>query len=141
MAISKIRVPETEEPVTRGRIVVDRGEEKNPPANMLHAFSQGAVFGLVVAGSILTNVLTILSLVAAFNGLLSWIGKGFGINNLTLQLIIGYVFYPITFLLGVPRSEILRVSRLLATKLVANEFAAYLGMFVNFPGVFLFVLQ
>ena len=54
MAISKIRVPETDEPVTRGRIVIDRGEdEDNRPANALHAFSKGAVFGLVVAGLIL----------------------------------------------------------------------------------------
>ncbi|KAL5528280.1 hypothetical protein ACEPAF_7416 [Sanghuangporus sanghuang] len=128
MAISKMRVPELEEPVTCGRIVVDRGEEKNPPANALHAFSKGAMFGLVVAGSILANVLTILSLVAAIDGLLSWIGKGFGINNLTLQLIVGYIFYPLTFFLGVPRGEILRVSQLLATKLIANEFAAYLEL-------------
>jgi CNT family concentrative nucleoside transporter len=72
-------------------------------------------------------VLTILSLVAAINALLTWIGRGVGIHHLTMQLIIGYLFYPITFFLGVPRSEILRVSQLLATKLVANEFAAYLG--------------
>ncbi|KAL5507127.1 hypothetical protein ACEPAH_6583 [Sanghuangporus vaninii] len=128
MAISKMRIPELEEPVTCGRIVVDRGEEKNPPANALHAFSKGAMFGLLVAGSILANVLTILSLVAAINGLLSWVGKGFGINNLTLQLIVGYIFYPLTFFLGVPRGEIIRVSRLLATKLIANEFAAYLEL-------------
>ncbi|EJD03165.1 uncharacterized protein FOMMEDRAFT_85572 [Fomitiporia mediterranea MF3/22] len=128
IAISKIRLPELEEPVTRGQVVVDRGKEVNPPANALHAFSKGATFGLVVAGSILTNVLTILSLVAAINGLLTWIGKGFGIHELTLQLIVGYLFYPITFFLGVPRSEILRVSQLLATKLVANEFSAYLTL-------------
>lgn len=59
------------------------------------------------------------------NGLLTWIGHGFGIHALTLQLILGYFFYPITFFLGVPRSEILIVSRLFATKLVANEFSAY----------------
>ena len=47
-----------------------------------------------------TNVLTILSLVAAINGLLTWIGRGFGIHALTLQLIIGYIFYPLTFFLG-----------------------------------------
>ncbi|THH05816.1 hypothetical protein EW145_g4516 [Phellinidium pouzarii] len=126
IAISKIRLPELEEPITRGQIVIDRGsEEKNPPANALHAFSKGATFGLIVAGSILTNVLTILSLVATINGLLTWIGHGFGINHLTLQLVIGYIFYPVTFFLGVPRPEILRVSQLLATKLIANEFAAY----------------
>ncbi|KIY47926.1 hypothetical protein FISHEDRAFT_44328 [Fistulina hepatica ATCC 64428] len=125
IAISKLRFPEMDEPVTRGQVVVDRGEEKNPPANALHAFSKGAVFGLIVAGQILTNVLTVLSLVAAINGLLTWIGKGFGIHQLTLQLIIRYIFYPITFFLGVPRDELLPVAQLLATKLVANEFSAY----------------
>jgi len=129
IAISKMRLPEEDEPVTRGQVVVDRGEDKKgAPANALHAFSQGAVFGLIVAGQILTNVLTVLSLVATINGLLTWIGRGFGIHALTLQLVLGYVFYPVTFFLGVPRAEILPVARLLATKLVANEFAAYLDL-------------
>jgi hypothetical protein len=102
IAISKIRMPELEEPVTRGRIVVDRGEEnaKNAPVNALHAFAKGALFGLVVAGQILCNVLTILSLVATVNGLLTWIGRGFGVHHLTLQLVLRYIFYPITFFLG-----------------------------------------
>jgi concentrative nucleoside transporter, CNT family len=102
IAISKIRMPELEEPVTRGRVVVDRGEEdtKRAPVNALHAFAKGAVFGLIVAGQILCNVLTILSLVATVNGLLTWIGRGFGIHHLTLQLVLRYIFYPITFFLG-----------------------------------------
>ncbi|EJD52646.1 hypothetical protein AURDEDRAFT_111274 [Auricularia subglabra TFB-10046 SS5] len=130
IAISKLRVPETDEPVTRGRVVVDRGKEDHEgrPANALHAFSNGATFGLIVAGQILTNVLTILALVYVINGLLTWIGKGFGIDALTLQLVLGYVFYPVTFFMGVPRPEILRVSKLLATKLIANEFVAYLDL-------------
>ncbi|KAI9437570.1 Na+ dependent nucleoside transporter C-terminus-domain-containing protein [Lactarius indigo] len=129
IAISKIRVPELEEPITRGRVIVDRGEDpKDAPVNALHAFAKGAVFGLVVAGQILCNVLTLLSLVGTINGLLTWIGRGFGIHHLTLQLVLRYVFYPVTFLIGVPRSEILRVSELLATKLVENEFAAYLDL-------------
>lgn len=54
IAISKMRMPEIDEPVTRGHVVVDRGEEKGGgPANALHAFSQGALFGLIVAGQIL----------------------------------------------------------------------------------------
>jgi concentrative nucleoside transporter, CNT family len=57
--------------------------------------------------------------------LLTWIGRGFGIQALTLQLVLGYVFYPLTFFMGVPRAEIYRVSQLLATKLIANEFVAY----------------
>ncbi|KAF8160956.1 Na+ dependent nucleoside transporter C-terminus-domain-containing protein [Crassisporium funariophilum] len=129
IAISKIRLPETEEPVTRGNVTIDRGDGgKNAPANALHAFSQGAVFGLIVAGQILTNVLTVLALVAMINGLMTWIGRGFGIHELTLELIIGYLFYPVTFFLGVPRSEILKVSKLFAVKLIANEFSAYLQL-------------
>ena len=103
MAISKLRIPELEEPVTRGRVIVDRGEdEKDAPVNALHAFAKGALFGLVVAGQILCNVLTVLSLVATINGLLTWIGRGFGIHQLTLQLVLRYVFYPITFFIGTP---------------------------------------
>lgn len=130
IAISKMRYPETEEPVTRGSVIVDRGVEdpSKQPANALHAFSYGATFGLLVAGQILTNVLTILALVYTCDGLLTWIGKGFGIHHLTLDLIFGYVFYPLTFLMGVPRPELLRVSRLIGTKFVANEFVAYLAL-------------
>lgn len=59
------------------------------------------------------------------NSLLTWIGLGFGIHQLTLQLIFGYIFYPLAFLIGIPRTELLPVARLLATKLVANELVAY----------------
>ncbi|KAG6332602.1 hypothetical protein ID866_6480, partial [Astraeus odoratus] len=108
IAISKMRIPETDEPVTRGRVVVDRGDDDgtDQPVNALHAFSKGGLFGLNVAGQILTNVLIILSLVATINGILTWVGRGFGIHQLTLQLILGYIGYPITFLLGMyPRSR------------------------------------
>jgi CNT family concentrative nucleoside transporter len=102
IAISKLRIPEMEEPVTRGRVIVDRGkeDEKDAPVNVLHAFAKGALFGLIVAGQVLCNVLTILSLVATINGLLTWIGRGFGIHHLTLQLVLRYVFYPTTFFIG-----------------------------------------
>lgn len=73
------------------------------------------------------NVLTVVSLISLVNGLLTWIGKGFGFHALTLQLILRYVFYPVTFFVGVPRNEILRVAELLATKLIENEFVGYTG--------------
>ncbi|KAI0666649.1 H+/nucleoside cotransporter [Trametes maxima] len=125
IAISKMRIPELDEPVTRGHVTVNGGDKENRSASALHAFSRGALFGLIVAGHIAANVITIVSLVAAINGLLTWIGKGFGIHALTMQLVLRYVLYPLTFLAGVPRNEILRVSELLATKLVANEFVGY----------------
>ena len=78
-------------------------------------------------------MLTVVSLVATINGLLTWIGRGFGITELTLQLILRYIFYPVTFFMGLPRNEILRVAELLATKLVANEFVAYTCTSPLFP--------
>jgi len=127
IAISKLRMPEIDEPVTRGQVIIDRGsmDDKNKPSNALHAFSKGAWFGLNIAGQLVANVLTILSLVAVVNGVLMWVGRGFGIHALTLQLILGYIFYPVTFFLGVPRNEILIVSQLLGTRLIENEFVAY----------------
>ncbi|KDN44977.1 hypothetical protein RSAG8_05150, partial [Rhizoctonia solani AG-8 WAC10335] len=108
IAISKLRIPEIDEPVTMGQVIIDQGAEDKhgQPANALHAFSKGATFGLIVAGQILCNVLTVLALVYTIDGLLTWVGKGFGIHELTLDLIFG-------------------VARLLATKLVANEFVAF----------------
>lgn len=55
---------------------------------------------MLTAYRVRTNVLTVVSLVATINGLLTWIGKGFGLHQLTLQLILRYVFYPVTFFTG-----------------------------------------
>ena len=60
------------------------------------------------------------------NGLPTWIGVGFGIQDLTTQLVVGYILYPLTFFMSVPRAEVYHVSQLQATKFVANEFVAYL---------------
>jgi CNT family concentrative nucleoside transporter len=101
MAISKMRIPELEEPVTRGRVVVDLGDDpKDAPVNALQAFGKGAVLGLFISGQILCNVIAILAFVGAINGLLTWIGRGFGIHQLTLQLVLRYVICPLTFLTG-----------------------------------------
>jgi len=54
IAISKMRMPEIDVPVTRGAVVIDFGSKKaRAPVNALHAFCQGALFGLVIAGQVL----------------------------------------------------------------------------------------
>lgn len=69
LAISKLRYPEQHEALTSGRVVVAR--DNDVATNALHSFSNGAWFGLRVAGLILANVLTILSLLSLINGLLT----------------------------------------------------------------------
>jgi CNT family concentrative nucleoside transporter len=102
IAISEVHFPELDEPMMRGHVLVDHGEgnAKDAPVNVLHAFAKGALFGLILTGQVLCNVVTILSFVAAINVLLTWIGRGFGIHHLMLQLVLHYVFYLITFLLS-----------------------------------------
>ncbi|KAM0795582.1 NupC family nucleoside transporter [Usnea florida] len=130
LAISKLRYPETEETLTTGRIVIP-DENDRKAANSLHAFANGAWLGLKIAGMILSTLLCIIALLGLANGLLTWWGRYLNINDppLTVELIVGYICYPIAFLLGVPRNgDLLKVAQLIGTKLVANEFVAYTAL-------------
>ena len=120
LAISKMRYPETEETLTAGRVVIPDDDE-HKAENALHAFSNGAWLGIKIGGTIIASLLCIIALVALINGLLTWWGHYLNINDpkLTLQTILGYVLYPVAFLLGVPRNgDILKVSRLIAEKII-----------------------
>ncbi|PWN37238.1 uncharacterized protein FA14DRAFT_159381 [Meira miltonrushii] len=131
IAASKLVYPETQEAETAGQLSIEREEQEEERANdALHALSNGAWFGLRVAGLIFCNVLVIVSLVYAINGILAYIGNAWYITDdnggpLSLDLIIGYILWPLTFMLGVPRKDVLTVSQLIATKVVQNEFVAY----------------
>lgn len=120
LAVSKLRWPEEEECLTTGRVVMPDAEE-HKSANALHAFSGGAWLGLKIASMIAATLLCIISLVGLLNGLLTWWGRYLNINDppLTLELIVGYICYPIAFLLGVSRDgDLLKVSQLIGLKLV-----------------------
>jgi CNT family concentrative nucleoside transporter len=128
LAISKLRYPETEETLTSGELIVPEDDEERP-SNFLHAFANGSWLGIKVAGMILAALLCILSLLELVNSLLTWWGHYFSISDpdLTLQLILGYLFYPVAFLLGVSRqsNDILLVAQLIGVKVIANEFVAF----------------
>ncbi|KAJ2139919.1 hypothetical protein IW145_000069 [Coemansia sp. RSA 521] len=120
LALSKIRYPETEEPV-RDTAVSRREKE----SNVLHAMANGAATGINLCLLILATVISMVSLIYAIDFALSWFGHFVGISDLTLELILGYVFYPLAWLLGVPGPDVLQVAQLLGLKLVGNEFIAY----------------
>lgn len=126
LAVSKLRYPETEESLTAGQVVVPDEEDKS--ANALHAFANGAWLGLKIAGMIVSTLLCILALLGLVNGLLGWWGRYLNINDppLSFELVVGYLCYPIAFLLGVSRDgDLYKVAQLIGTKLIANEFVAY----------------
>ncbi|PIA19516.1 hypothetical protein COEREDRAFT_36649 [Coemansia reversa NRRL 1564] len=123
LALSKIRYPETEESMTRGRVVApprDTGE-----ANILHAIGNGAMTGIDLALLVAANLIAVIALVDLADFLLTWLGEFVSIHGLTMELVVGYVLYPYAWLLGVPTENILDVSQLLGLKFIANEFVAY----------------
>ncbi|ODV89952.1 hypothetical protein CANCADRAFT_31062 [Tortispora caseinolytica NRRL Y-17796] len=126
LATSKLRYPETEETLTAGRIVVPDDEE-DQAVNAFHAFSNGAWMGLKIAGAIIANMVCIIAIVALIDALLGYFGHFWNINNppLSLAMILGYILYPVAFLLGAPFDELYPIAKLLATKFIQNEFVAY----------------
>ncbi|KAF2189171.1 hypothetical protein K469DRAFT_683614 [Zopfia rhizophila CBS 207.26] len=129
LAISKLRYPEEEETLTAGRVVIPDDEE-HKAANALHAFANGAWLGLKIAGMIVTTLLCIIALLNLVDGLLTWWGRYINLDgeyDLTLELILGYICYPVAFLLGVSREgkDLLLVGRLIGIKVIANEFVAF----------------
>ncbi|KAJ2710741.1 hypothetical protein H4R19_003596 [Coemansia spiralis] len=122
LALSKIRYPETEEPVTRGNVVLSKREKE---ANILHAMGNGAATGMTLSLLILATIIGMVSLIHAIDFFLTWAGQFIGIPDLTMELVLGYLFYPLTWLLGVPGQDVFQVSQLLGLKLIANEFVAY----------------
>ena len=126
IAFSKMRYPETDEPLTAGRCVVPANAKKEP--NVIAAFTNGAMLGLRIAGAIAALLLVIISLVALIDALLGWFGQYFQVPQLTIAFVLGYLFYPVAWLLGVPGSDLYRVGQLIGIKIVQNEFVAYLAL-------------
>jgi CNT family concentrative nucleoside transporter len=129
LAFSKLRYPEEEETLTAGRVVIPDDDE-HKAANALHAFANGAWLGLKIAGMIVATLLCIIALLNMVDGLLTWFGRYINLDgeyDLTLELILGYVFYPVAFLLGVSRQgkDLLLVGRLIGIKVITNEFVAF----------------
>ena len=108
--------------------VAETFEEGERPANIIQAASQGALTGVRLAVAVGAMVLAFVALVALANGLLGGIGGWFGQPDLSFQKLIGYIFQPIMFLIGVPWSEAGTAGGLFGTKLVLNEFVAFIDL-------------
>ncbi len=102
------------------------GEEK--PANIIMAAAEGAQTGVKIAVAVGAMVLAFVSLVALANGLLGGIGGWFGYPDLSFQAVVGVIFSPVMFLLGVPWESAPVAGGLFGTKVVLNEFVAFIQL-------------
>tara|TARA_B110000459_G_C16618809_1_gene500467 strand:- start:1449 stop:2690 length:1242 start_codon:yes stop_codon:yes gene_type:complete len=125
LLFAKLIMPETEVPSLSLSNEED-DENDDAPVNVIDAAASGAGAGLKLALNVGAMLLAFVGLIALVNGVFGGIGGWFGMPELTLELILGYVFSPLAFLLGVPWHEATTVGSFIGQKLVVNEFVAYL---------------
>ncbi|PJC86124.1 NupC/NupG family nucleoside CNT transporter [Vibrio sp. HA2012] len=110
---------------------IDQADDK--PANVIDAAAGGASSGLQLALNVGAMLIAFIGLIALLNGILGGIGGWFGMENLSLELILGWVFAPLAYLIGVPWEEATLAGSFIGQKTIVNEFVAYLN-FVPYVG-------
>lgn len=125
LLFAKILLPETDQPHEDFETAMAGGDDK--PTNVIDAAAGGAAAGLQLALNVGAMLIAFVGLIALINGMLGGIGGWVGYPELTLQLILGYMFAPLAFLIGVPMDEAITAGSFIGQKLVVNEFVAYLN--------------
>lgn len=125
LAVAKLLLPETETPETSGK---KRVREEQEAVNLMDAATRGAGDGLRLALNVGAMLLAFIALVAMLNHLLGMAGTFVGLEGLSMQRILSWIFWPIAWVLGVPAAECGLVAQLLGERMVLNEFVAYLDL-------------
>jgi len=129
LLMAKIIKPETDTPKITLDDLDDSEDEK--PANVLDAAAAGASSGMMLALNVGAMLIAFVGLIALANGITGGIGAWFDMPELTIQMILGWVFSPLAFVIGVPWHEAVAAGSFIGQKLVVNEFVAFLD-FVNY---------
>jgi CNT family concentrative nucleoside transporter len=125
LLFAKLIMPETEKTI-ENISELDNDPDEDQPVNIIDAAASGAGSGLKLALNVGAMLLAFIGLIALVNGIFGGVGGWFGMPDITLELILGYVFSPLAFLIGVPWHEATIVGSFIGQKLVVNEFVAYL---------------
>jgi len=127
LLFAKLIMPETEESISQLDQLSEDEDSADEPVNVIDAAASGAGSGLKLALNVGAMLLAFVGLIALVNGIFGGIGGWlFDMPELTLELILGYIFSPLAFLIGVPWHEANTVGSFIGQKLVVNEFVAYL---------------
>lgn len=130
LVIAKILYPETEVAATAGDVSIS---VEKTDANGIDAAASGASVGLQLALNVGAMLLAFIALLAMFNGFVNWISDLTGLTTLlgtplSIELVLGWILAPIAWLIGVPWADATTMGSLLGTKIVLNEFVAYLKL-------------
>ena len=121
LIMAKIMIPEQEE-IEEKEFVMEKDDRS---VNVVDAAARGASDGLQLALNVGAMLLAFIALIALLNGVLGGIGGWFGADNITIQGILGFIFAPLAFAIGVPWEEAVQAGSYIGQKLVLNEFVAY----------------
>lgn len=124
LLLAKMLIPETSEPETKGEVKI---EVEKTSANVIDAAASGASDGLKLALNVGAMLLAFLALIAMLNYIIGW-GGGLVGWDLTIESMLGYALAPLAWLIGVPSQDIVAFGSLVGTKVIANEFVAYLNL-------------
>jgi CNT family concentrative nucleoside transporter len=102
--------------------------DEKRPANVIEAASSGATVGLKIAVMVGAMLIAFVSLIALLNGIVGGIGGWFGDPNVSMQSVLGAVFAPLAYLIGVPWDQAALAGNFLGQKLILNEFVAYASL-------------
>ncbi|MEI8657329.1 MULTISPECIES: NupC/NupG family nucleoside CNT transporter [Vibrio] len=131
LLFAKILFPEVDQPQENIEDALEGGDDK--PANVIDAAAGGAAAGLQLALNVGAMLIAFIGLIALLNGILGGLGGWFGMPELTLELLLGWIFAPLAFVIGVPWEEATIAGSFIGQKTVVNEFVAYLN-FVPYVG-------
>ena len=124
LLMAKMLVPETEQPLTAGRVEMPEMEKES---NVLGAIARGTVDGLHLALNVGAMLITFIALLALLNaimgGIHNWSHMGWFPDS--MQTLFGWVFAPVAWLIGIPWHDASKIGNLLGTRMVINEFVAF----------------
>jgi concentrative nucleoside transporter, CNT family len=124
--ISKMLVPETEQPRTAGKVVMpEEEEEEEKKENLLGAIARGTGDGLHMALNIGAMLIAFLALIALLDGIMGGIHHHIGWFPSSLEGILGVIFSPVAWVIGVPWRDCPAIGNLLGTRMVLNELVAF----------------
>jgi CNT family concentrative nucleoside transporter len=122
LLMAKMLVPETEKPLTAGRVEMPAMEKES---NVLGAIARGTVDGLHLALNVGAMLIVFLALLAFLNAVMGWTHIHIAWFPYSLQQVLGWIFAPIAWLIGVPWRDAATIGNLLGTRMVLNEFVAF----------------
>ncbi len=130
LVIAKILYPETEEAATAGDVSIT---VEKTDANGIDAAATGASVGLKLALNVGAMLLAFIALLAMFNGFFGWVSDLTGLTSLlgaqlSIEMVLGWILAPIAWIIGVEWADATTMGSLIGTKIVLNEFVAYLKL-------------